>query len=98
MSRLPLWLQAIAILLLGDLIGYWMHRGFHGARLWRVHAVHHSSVDLDRLSAVRRRWQPQVDENWNLVTFLSGQVRPYRARTKCGWRQPARILPYSHRY
>jgi sterol desaturase/sphingolipid hydroxylase (fatty acid hydroxylase superfamily) len=30
-----------------------MHRGFHGARLWRVHAVHHSSVDLDRLSAVR---------------------------------------------
>jgi sterol desaturase/sphingolipid hydroxylase (fatty acid hydroxylase superfamily) len=53
MSRLPLWLQAIAILLLGDLIGYWMHRAFHGARLWRFHAVHHSSVDLDWLSAVR---------------------------------------------
>src|SRR5262249_19046922 len=28
-------------------------RGFHGARLWRAHAVHHSSVDLDWLSAVR---------------------------------------------
>ena len=30
-----------------------MHRAFHGARLWRFHAVHHSSVDLDWLSAVR---------------------------------------------
>lgn len=52
-SRLPLWLQAVLILMLGDLIGYWMHRWFHGARLWRFHAVHHSSVDLDWLSAVR---------------------------------------------
>ena len=52
-SRLPLWLQAVLILTLGDLIGYWMHRAFHGARLWRFHAVHHSSVDLDWLSAVR---------------------------------------------
>jgi sterol desaturase/sphingolipid hydroxylase (fatty acid hydroxylase superfamily) len=32
---------------------YWMHRLFHGRRLWRFHAVHHSSVDLDWLSAVR---------------------------------------------
>jgi sterol desaturase/sphingolipid hydroxylase (fatty acid hydroxylase superfamily) len=52
-SRLPLALQAILILILGDFIGYWMHRAFHGARLWRFHAVHHSSVDLDWLSAVR---------------------------------------------
>jgi sterol desaturase/sphingolipid hydroxylase (fatty acid hydroxylase superfamily) len=52
-SRLPLWLQAVLILVLGDLVGYWMHRAFHGARLWRFHAVHHSSVDLDWLSAVR---------------------------------------------
>jgi sterol desaturase/sphingolipid hydroxylase (fatty acid hydroxylase superfamily) len=34
-------------------VGYWMHRWFHGRRLWRFHAVHHSSVDLDWLSAVR---------------------------------------------
>jgi sterol desaturase/sphingolipid hydroxylase (fatty acid hydroxylase superfamily) len=52
-SRLPLWLQAACILILGDFIGYWMHRAFHGARLWRFHAVHHSSVDLDWLSSVR---------------------------------------------
>ena len=52
-SRLPLWQQAVLILILGDFIGYWMHRAFHGRRLWRFHAVHHSSVDLDWLSAVR---------------------------------------------
>jgi sterol desaturase/sphingolipid hydroxylase (fatty acid hydroxylase superfamily) len=52
-SRLPYGVQAIAILLLGDFISYWMHRVFHGRRLWRFHAVHHSSEDLDWLSAVR---------------------------------------------
>ncbi|MGE0852955.1 MAG: sterol desaturase family protein [Hyphomicrobiaceae bacterium] len=52
-AQLPLWLQAVLILVLGDFIGYWMHRWFHGERLWRFHAVHHSSVDLDWLSAVR---------------------------------------------
>ncbi len=52
-SRLPLWVQALGILVLGDFIGYWMHRWFHGARLWKYHAIHHSSVDLDWLSSVR---------------------------------------------
>jgi sterol desaturase/sphingolipid hydroxylase (fatty acid hydroxylase superfamily) len=52
-SRLQLWLQAFLILLIGDFIGYWMHRLFHRPRLWPFHAVHHSSVDLDWLSAVR---------------------------------------------
>ena len=52
-ARLPIWLQAVGILGLGDLIGYWMHRWFHGVRMWRFHAVHHSSVDLDWLSALR---------------------------------------------
>ncbi len=52
-SHLPLWAQAIGILLIGEFIGYWMHRWFHTSRLWKFHAVHHSSVDLDWLSAVR---------------------------------------------
>ena len=52
-SRLPLWAQAIAILVLGDFVGYWTHRAFHRGRLWRFHAIHHSSVDLDWLSSVR---------------------------------------------
>ena len=52
-SRLPLWLQAGLILAASDFISYWMHRIFHGARLWKFHAVHHSSNPLDWLSAVR---------------------------------------------
>jgi sterol desaturase/sphingolipid hydroxylase (fatty acid hydroxylase superfamily) len=52
-ARLPLWLQAVLILALGDCLGYWTHRAFHTGRLWRFHAVHHSSRDLDWLSAVR---------------------------------------------
>jgi sterol desaturase/sphingolipid hydroxylase (fatty acid hydroxylase superfamily) len=52
-SRLPLWLQAAGMLVLGDFLGYWAHRAFHRRRLWRFHAIHHSSTDLDWLSAVR---------------------------------------------
>ena len=29
------------------------HRGYHGANLWKYHAVHHSSEDLDWISAAR---------------------------------------------
>ena len=42
-----------AILLIGDFIGYWTHRLFHGRVLWRFHAVHHRSTQVDWLSAVR---------------------------------------------
>jgi sterol desaturase/sphingolipid hydroxylase (fatty acid hydroxylase superfamily) len=51
--RQPLGLQILEALLLGDVVGYWIHRLFHGQRLWRFHAVHHGSKDLDWLSAVR---------------------------------------------
>ena len=53
LGRQPLWLQAIEMLLIGDLIAYWTHRWFHGRALWKFHAIHHSSRDLDWLSAVR---------------------------------------------
>jgi sterol desaturase/sphingolipid hydroxylase (fatty acid hydroxylase superfamily) len=53
LARQPLWLQAIEMLVLGDFIGYWMHRWFHGKRLWKFHAIHHCSKDLDWLSSVR---------------------------------------------
>lgn len=51
--RQPAWLQAVEVLLIGDLVGYWTHRLFHGRRLWRFHAVHHASRHLDWLSSVR---------------------------------------------
>jgi sterol desaturase/sphingolipid hydroxylase (fatty acid hydroxylase superfamily) len=45
--------QAFQMTVLIDFIGYWLHRAFHGNRLWAVHAIHHSSVELDWLSAAR---------------------------------------------
>jgi sterol desaturase/sphingolipid hydroxylase (fatty acid hydroxylase superfamily) len=51
--RQPAWLQVFEVLLIGDFIGYWVHRAFHRDVLWPFHAVHHSSIDLDWLSAVR---------------------------------------------
>jgi sterol desaturase/sphingolipid hydroxylase (fatty acid hydroxylase superfamily) len=52
-QRQPVWLQALEVVLIGDLVGYWVHRLFHGGALWRIHAVHHSSERLDWLSSVR---------------------------------------------
>jgi sterol desaturase/sphingolipid hydroxylase (fatty acid hydroxylase superfamily) len=52
-SALPPAVQIAAILLIGDFIGYWTHRLFHGRALWRFHAVHHGSTQVDWLSAVR---------------------------------------------
>ncbi len=36
-----------------DFIGYWLHRAFHGKKLWPFHAIHYSSVELNWLSAAR---------------------------------------------
>jgi sterol desaturase/sphingolipid hydroxylase (fatty acid hydroxylase superfamily) len=49
----PLAVQAVQVLVLGDFIGYWMHRLFHHRFLWPYHAIHHASTELDWLSAVR---------------------------------------------
>ena len=53
LSRQPLGLQALEMVAVGDLIGYWTHRWFHGRRMWKFHAIHHCSPQLDWLSAVR---------------------------------------------
>lgn len=49
----PALLCALEILIFGDLIAYLMHRAFHRRRLWKFHAVHHSSTQVDWLSSVR---------------------------------------------
>jgi sterol desaturase/sphingolipid hydroxylase (fatty acid hydroxylase superfamily) len=53
LSRLPLLLQAALFLVASDLLNYWNHRLFHGSGLWKYHAVHHSSVELEWISAAR---------------------------------------------
>lgn len=53
-SDMPVGMQLIAFLLIADVTGYWMHRTFHfQPTLWRYHAIHHSSKQLDWLAAVR---------------------------------------------
>jgi len=51
-AALPLPVQALLVVVITDFLNYWLHRLHHGA-LWRTHAVHHSSEDLDWLSSVR---------------------------------------------
>jgi sterol desaturase/sphingolipid hydroxylase (fatty acid hydroxylase superfamily) len=53
LAALPLWTQVIIFLVASDFLLYWIHRGFHGAKLWKYHAVHHSSEELDWISAAR---------------------------------------------
>jgi sterol desaturase/sphingolipid hydroxylase (fatty acid hydroxylase superfamily) len=49
----PMWLQFVLILLLEDVILYWIHRAFHSRAAWRFHAIHHSPTTLDWLSTMR---------------------------------------------
>ncbi|MBI1354338.1 MAG: sterol desaturase family protein [Acidobacteria bacterium] len=52
-ADLPVAAQVAVVLVAGDLVGYWTHRWFHSPALWKFHAIHHSSQDLDWLSSVR---------------------------------------------
>jgi len=53
LAALPLWLQAAVFLIGSDLMMYWIHRAFHRPAMWKYHAIHHSSKDLDWISAAR---------------------------------------------
>jgi sterol desaturase/sphingolipid hydroxylase (fatty acid hydroxylase superfamily) len=47
------WFQAVLFLMLADVVSYRLHRMFHGGGFWKYHAIHHSSEDLDWISAAR---------------------------------------------
>jgi len=50
----PIWLQALEVLVLSDLLIYWGHRWQHKYDfLWRFHKVHHTTETLDWLAAHR---------------------------------------------
>ncbi|MDD5304728.1 MAG: sterol desaturase family protein [Elusimicrobia bacterium] len=56
LNRWPIWypLKFVLSLLLLDLLIYLQHRLFHWSPvLWRLHAVHHTDLDLDASSGVR---------------------------------------------
>jgi sterol desaturase/sphingolipid hydroxylase (fatty acid hydroxylase superfamily) len=50
----PMWMQAVVLLLVLDVVFYVTHRLKHRwTWWWRLHETHHSSVDLDWLSTAR---------------------------------------------
>ena len=53
LGRLPLWEQGVIYLVATDLTLYWIHRAFHDGFLWKYHAVHHASKDVEWISAAR---------------------------------------------
>lgn len=51
---MPLWLQVLLAVFVADLAQAVLHRAYHRVKtLWRFHAVHHSSRDLDWLAGSR---------------------------------------------
>lgn len=50
---LPVLLQVLLILLIMDLIQYWVHRLSHSAAFWKFHAIHHSAINVDWLTSTR---------------------------------------------
>ena len=53
LSHLPLWVQGAIYLIGTDFALYWIHRGFHRGFLWKYHAVHHASEDVEWISVAR---------------------------------------------
>jgi sterol desaturase/sphingolipid hydroxylase (fatty acid hydroxylase superfamily) len=53
LAQLPLWAQGMIYLVGSDFLLYWVHRTFHATPLWKFHAVHHASEDLEWISAWR---------------------------------------------
>ncbi|MBM3815018.1 MAG: sterol desaturase family protein [Acidimicrobiia bacterium] len=50
----PGWVQFLAMVVAADFAGYWIHRLFHMIPwLWRFHAIHHSSTEMDWLAGSR---------------------------------------------
>ncbi|MEQ1614228.1 MAG: sterol desaturase family protein [Hyphomicrobiaceae bacterium] len=52
-ADLPFWAQVVVYLLLTDFLLYWIHRGFHRNLMWKFHAIHHSSKQVDWTTAIR---------------------------------------------
>ena len=53
LAKMPIWLQAFTFVVVSDFLTYWIHRAYHRGALWKYHSVHHSSEELDWISAAR---------------------------------------------
>jgi sterol desaturase/sphingolipid hydroxylase (fatty acid hydroxylase superfamily) len=76
---LPFWGQCIFYVVVADFLYYWAHRWFHGASLWRFHAIHHSATEVDwttqyRFHPVNIMLQPAPVAVLMLTLGISPQV------------------------
>lgn len=53
LKDMPLWGQAICVMLIQDFSLYWTHRLFHGGKLWKFHAIHHGAQNMDWIHSSR---------------------------------------------
>lgn len=54
---IPIWMRIVLLVLASDFISYWGHRLLHRVNfLWQIHKIHHSSMQLDVMNAVRMHW------------------------------------------
>ena len=79
LAGIGFWWQVPIHLVLSDFLAYWLHRGFHGATMWRFHAIHHSSNDVDwhttyRMHPVNHALSPQLVTVTMLTLGISPQV------------------------
>lgn len=52
-TSFPLAVKILLAIVIFDLVAYWIHRFYHVTKLWRIHAIHHSTKEIDWLSAAR---------------------------------------------
>jgi sterol desaturase/sphingolipid hydroxylase (fatty acid hydroxylase superfamily) len=78
--RLPIWVQAVLMVLVVDLLRYWLHRAAHENRtLWRLHAVHHSVEQLywlntSRFHPIEKSFQMLLDSVPFLLMAVDSRV------------------------
>ena len=65
----PIAVQAVVAMIVGEFLPYWYHRLSHGNRrfLWRVHAIHHITP---RLNCLKGSWMHPLNTFLNAFTKL----------------------------
>jgi sterol desaturase/sphingolipid hydroxylase (fatty acid hydroxylase superfamily) len=77
-SKLPVFFQALLMLLISDFLRYWIHRFNHNSELlWRLHAVHHSPdklywINVGRFHPIEKAIQFLADS----LPFILAGVTP----------------------
>ena len=74
----PIWAQAVLMVLVVDLLRYWLHRAAHESdTLWRLHSVHHSVEQLYWLNTARFHFiEKALQMTLDSLPFLLMAVEP----------------------